>query len=163
MVTLYSELRPRLARQQMTRFSEAPIIGSTDMFARFRGWYRDRRHAGAAVGPRADSGRPTWHLLAEQGHATPPIPVARVRREMAAAAEVSFALSEEANAYVRLLEARMASLAEDPELRHLLGATRALIRRIEAGERLLRRCGDEMEALRRSPAHLPEMEQAALP
>lgn len=107
--------------------------------------------------PRGDSrratpvaaGRPTWQLLAEEGDAPIALPVVRIRREMAAAAELAFGLGEEANGFAALLEAQMPELAADPRMRDMLGATRAMIMRAEAAERLIRKCGDEIDHARR--------------
>ena len=113
--------------------------------------------------PRGDSrraapvaiGRPTWQLLAEEeGNAAAVLPVVRIRREMAAAAELAFGLGEEANGFAAALEAQMPALAANPELRDMLGATRVMIMRAEAAERLLRKCGDEIDHARRTLGEL---------
>lgn len=100
--------------------------------------------------PSAAVGRPTWQLLAEAEGAQAVLPVVRIRREMAAAAELAYGLGEDAHGFAAALEAHMPELAATPQLRDLLGATRAMILRAEAAERLLRKCGDEIDHARRA-------------
>ncbi len=69
---------------------------------------------------------------------------------MAAASELAYALAEDAHDFARRLDAVMPDLAADPALRNLLGATRTMILKAETAERLIRKCGDEIDALRRT-------------